>query len=300
MGTCLEPTISNNFPKVVVFSRPQQPAPYHFGEWFSPLAEGDVKKTDLSIFLHFGEALGDLRQVGQGKEWVEFFSLTLNPLGWIKSFLHETDGIPLPESRAAANRLLAILNEAHRQPIDPKRAITSDEAITLFFATNEFFEAFDREHRNIDVFTVTPKGLYDTRLLVEKTEEKFPENVRKHFSSTMLYDLRQAGRCLAFEVTTACAFHIFRFTEALTLLYYEKLAKQPWPLHKRDLGIYITELEKLPKVNTDVTTRLNEIRKFERNPTIHPEHIVALERAPILFELCTGAIFVMGEEIEKL
>jgi hypothetical protein len=293
METCLESDI-------FISSRPLRPTPYHFGKWFSPLGGSSMKKTDLSIFLHLGEALGDLRQIGQGKEWVEFFSLTLNPLAWIKKFLHETDGIPLPESRAAASRLLTILTEFHRQPIDPKRAITSDEAIALFFATNEFLEAFDREHRNIDVFTVTPKGLYDTRLLAEKTEEKFPENVRKHFSKTMLYDLRQAGRCLAFDVPTACAFHIFRLTEALTLLYYERLAKQPWTLTGRDLGKYIEQLNKLPGVNTDATRRLDEIRKFERNPTIHPEHIVALERAPILFELCTGAIFVMGEEIEKL
>lgn len=282
-----------------VYSRPLRPTPYHFGKWFFSVGSGDMKKTDLSIFLHFGEALADLRRLRPGMEWIEFYSLVINPIEWFKKFLHETEKIPLPDSRKSAEQLLAKLSETAKRPVDPKRLITQDEAL-LFFLMTEFLEAFDREHRNIDVFTVTPKGLYDTRLLVEKTEEKFPKNVRQHFSDMMIYDLRQAGRCLAFEVPTACAFHIFRFTEALTLLYYEKLAKQSWSLQKRDLGAYITELEKLPKVNRDVTTRLNEIRKFERNPTMHPEHIIPLERSPILFEMCTGVIFGMGEEIDKL
>jgi hypothetical protein len=259
-----------------------------------------MKRIDLSVFLHFGESLGELKKAWTGMEWIEFYMLVLTPIDWLQRFIRETEGVPCPDSTSSAKRLLAILTEATKQPVNPKRAITSDEVAGVFHTTDEFLESFEREHRNLDVFTVTPKGIYDTRLLIDKTEEKFPESIRKHFSPIMLYDLRQAGRCLAFEVPTACAFHVFRLTEALALRYWEVLAKHPWPHNQRDLGRYITELEKLPGVNKDLTRRLDEIRKFERNPTIHPEHIVDLERAPILFELSTGAIYGMGDEICKL
>jgi hypothetical protein len=136
--------------------------------------------------------------------------------------------------------------------------------------------------------------------LIEKPENKFPSSVRGVFSDLMLYDLGQAGRCLAFEVPTAVAFHVFRATEAMMLRYYEILAKQPWPHNQHDWGRYIVELNRLPGINRDVTMRLEEIRKFERNPSIHPDAVVSVERAPVLFELCSGVIYTMAEEVHKL
>jgi len=41
--------------------------------------------------------------------------------------------------------------------------------------------------------------------------------------------LKEAGRCLAFDLPTACAFHICRATEALMLTYYEALTGNAWP-----------------------------------------------------------------------
>jgi hypothetical protein len=46
--------------------------------------------------------------------------------------------------------------------------------------------------------------------------------------------------------------------------------------------------------------RLEEIRKFERNPSIHPDAIVSLEKAPVLFKLCNGVMYTMADEIRKL
>src|SRR5580704_15255734 len=92
------------------------------------------------------------------------------------------------------------------------------------------------------VFTVTPKGIYDTRLLMTRPEEKFPERVRSILPPQVLADLKQAASCLAFDIPTACAFHVCRATEALLLKYYEVLTGSPYSLPYRNWNRYVEEL----------------------------------------------------------
>ena len=81
------------------------------------------------------------------------------------------------------------------------------------------------------------------------------------------------------------------------LKYYEVLKGSPMPF-KKDWNRYIEELVKVnaPK---QLTSRLNEIREMDRNAYIHPDINVTLAEAPILFELCSGVIFQMAQEIQK-
>jgi hypothetical protein len=120
------------------------------------------------------------------------------------------------------------------------------------------------------------------------------------FSDIVLYDLSQAGRCLAFDVPTAVAFHVFRATQAVMKDYYEALSGQEWTDPRHEWGKYVAEIEKLDKANKDAVMRLKEIGKFERNPTIHEDVTVSLHKAPTLFELCTGVLYTMAVEIKAL
>ena len=258
-----------------------------------------MKQTDLTIFYYLGAALEGLRHVATGMARFDGWLLATPASDPLLRFLGEIDAVPLPDSRAAANELLTALSGVLALS-DIDSPLTQEEVVKIHQLKEKFEAAFDRERHNIDVFTVMPKGIYNTRMLIEHAEDKFPECVREVLPSEMLYDLRQAGRCLAFEVPTACAFHIFRATEVLILRYYEVLSGHRWTIKQRDWGHYITELHKLQNVNTDVMMRLDEIRKFERNPNIHPETSVSLDRAPLLFELCSGVIYTMGDEIRKL
>ena len=45
--------------------------------------------------------------------------------------------------------------------------------------------------------------------------------------------------------------------------------------------------------------RLMEIKNLNRNPLIHPEEVIPLEEAPIMFDLCNGVIYYMAVEIRK-
>jgi hypothetical protein len=168
----------------------------------------------------------------------------------------------------------------------------------LMRSKEKFEESFEHDCRNLDVFMVTPKGIYSTRQLIENAENKFSPAIRSVLPPESIADIQWAGKSLAFEIPTACAFYIFRATESLMLKYYEVLTGHAWAFKKKDWKIYGEQLvnENAPAA---ITTRLDEIRKQDRNAYIHPDKNVTLEEAPIIFELCTGVIFQMAQEIQK-
>ncbi len=262
-----------------------------------------MKSTNLNIFFQLGAQLQYFIQTAHiDQEWDELYLFSHLAKTWLIAFLAETTeyGNSLQDSRASAQSLLDRMNKIFALPqSDWKRPITQAEYISLSNGKDELEKNFEREHKNIDVFTVTPKGVYNTRILIEHPEAQFPDKVRAVIPDQMLYDLRQAGRCLAFDIPTACAFHVCRGTEALMLAYYKVLAGHDWNHKKKDWKIYIEQLtaEKAPK---RITSRLEEIRELDRNTYIHPDINVSLEEAQVLFGLCTGVNFYMAEEIDRL
>jgi hypothetical protein len=259
-----------------------------------------MKETNLHIFYRLGEGLTDLRQLKIGMPAVEILMLVLRPREWLDRFLSQTKDVPMPKARAAASSLNRILSPFNTLPVDFQHQLTQDDMWQISSLLDNFEKEFEREQQNINVFTVLPKGIYDTRALLESAEKKFPESVRGAFTAQIIYDLQQAGRCLAFECPTASAFHMFRATEALLLKYYETVAGNPWDKPQRDWGKYVEALEKLPNPNRDLLSRLNEIRGIDRNPYTHPDRNVSHDEAPMLFELSYGVMYRMAEEIVKL
>jgi hypothetical protein len=262
-----------------------------------------MKSTNLNIFVQLGSQLQYFIQVAHiGQEWDELFLFSTLAKECLGAFLEETAvyGEALQDSRASAQGLLDQMNVLFALPQhDWKRPITQAEYIALSNGKDEFEKNFEREHKNIDVFTVTPKGIYNTRLLMEHPERQFPDKSRAILPAQMVYDLKQAGRCLAFDIPTACAFHVCRGTEALMLAYYGLLARHPWSFKKKDWKIYIEQLI-VSHAPAKITNRLEEIRLLDRNAYIHPDMNVSLEEAQVLFGLCAGVNSYMAEEVVKL
>lgn len=262
-----------------------------------------MKATNLSVFYQLGASITYLvDHVNIGDKAGELHLQIFNPCQWLVRFRTESSELEdtFKDTCAAAEGFITMIHGwMDSIPKDWNRLVTQDEVQGLYFWKDKFEEAFEREHRNLDVFTVTPKGLYNTRLLINAPVRQFPERLRIVLPQQMSYDVEQAGRCLAFDLPTACAFHICRGTEALMVAYYEVLAKQKWPHKKRDWNIYIEQLiaKDSPKRITD---RLKEIQAGDRNAYIHPDINVELDEAQILFNLCASVNFYMAEEMVKL
>jgi len=282
--------------------------PEYWGRWFSPLDGTDMEQTDLQVFYGLGAALRNINDLRFGASSTDVIYALFQPERWLDEFLKETnhysshkkENFPLPDSQAAAQKLLENIRRItklayHADPGAPTMAENDYVALKLGL---EMFEAeFARECRRLNVFTVTRKGIYDLRELIEHPEQKFSQSIIALLPDKTIKDLRQAGRALAFEMPTACAFHICRAAESVIIAYCQALTGKPWPHKQRDWGKYILELEN-HSAPPQITSRLKEIKNMDRNPYTHPEKTATIEEAPILFELCTGVMYFMAKEME--
>jgi hypothetical protein len=272
-------------------------------QWFfHPLAGGRVIEVNLYSMYEVGSRARKVLQLNASDKRRDVNRILLDAYGWISSFQLEARHVQLERTMNATGSLVKLITVS----IDMATAENFNEPVgdqfiqTLQKYFQRFEEAFRVEASRANVYAITSKGLYDTRKLMEVADEKFSEKVRKMLPEQTVYDLREAGKCLAVECPTAAVFHMLRGTEAFMLKYYEALAGKPWPFVKnKDWGSYITHLKKR-NAPTNLTNRLDEIRAFERNPIIHPEHNVAPARALPMFDLVSAVIILMAEEMESL
>ena len=159
--------------------------------------------------------------------------------------------------------------------------------------------AYDFDHAPL--FLLEKKGIYDTLDLVENAEKRYPESIRKVLPSLTISDLNQAGKCLAVDLPTACAFHVCRATEGLMRAYYKKLTGYDWPPPppkppmRKDWAVLVDQL-RIEGAPAAIYNRLGEIRD-DRNAYAHPDVIVPIDEAPVIYDLCTGVIFYMAKEM---
>jgi hypothetical protein len=165
---------------------------------------------------------------------------------------------PLNFTTAAALKLYQQINEVVPQELNemiakvPSGVALSSEPFLPWWvvnnireAANEFETVLRNECQVMDTYFVSKKGAYSTIDLVERAHHQIPESIRAKVPELTRKDFDQAGKCIAFDVPTAAAFHLLRGTETLIRTYYDLKV----PGHKkakpkmRNWGTYIRLLK---------------------------------------------------------
>ena len=84
-------------------------------------------------------------------------------------------------------------------------------------------------------------------------------------------DLREAGKCLAFELPNATAFHLHRANESVLRRYFEVSAKGITAPKTRNMGDYLKLLDEVDGADKKVIASLRDLKDLHRNPLAHPE-----------------------------
>ena len=82
-------------------------------------------------------------------------------------------------------------------------------------AAKEFETVLRTECQIMDTYFVSKKGTHSTKDLVENAHYHVPEPSRSSLPEQTKRDFDYAGKCIAFDVPTAAAFHLLRGTEAV-------------------------------------------------------------------------------------
>jgi hypothetical protein len=144
------------------------------------------------------------------------------------------------------------------------------------------------------VFHVFPKRAYDVSILTSDATQIFSQQVRDFLNEEENFNIREAGRCLAFEVPTAAGFHLFRALDSI-LQRYVRVVRGSLPKN-RNWGQYIKCLDEAG-VDKKITGVLFQIKEFHRNPIVHPEKRLDVEEALSLVGIAESALSMMVAEI---
>jgi hypothetical protein len=165
----------------------------------------------------------------------------------------------------------------------------------------DFETVLANELPGLATYSVSPKGIYSTDDLITNAELQIPEKYRHVLSEKAKADIQQAGKCLAFELPTASAFHMWRAVESIMDSYHEALTTKNFADAgvTRNWGAYIKALE-AAKAERKITVFLDHIREGYRNPISHPNEMLELDEAFALFGPATSVIGQLLKEILEI
>jgi hypothetical protein len=173
------------------------------------------------------------------------------------------------------------------------------EGISLLTALNTFEMALLSEASIADAYYVLEKDPYSTLALITKGETLFPPDTLKKAPEAHL-DLQEAGRCIAYELPTAAAFHIHRATEAVLRRYWTAVTGDSAKPKIRSIGVYLAALRKKNCGDPKVIAALSQMNDLHRNPTIHPEGYLNVAEAIALVGLANSVVAAMLKEIPDI
>jgi len=205
--------------------------------------------------------------------------------------------LSLDASRPVIWDILRLGEEFLRAPEDSREGILQRNRPAIYQLTAKLSILLEQDLGHQAVYHVLPKRAYSTHKLIDDATSLFSPRVVSELSDLELLDIRDAGKCAAFELPIAAAFHLFRAVDALLQRYTIAVAgslprSQNW-------GQYISELEK-GGVDQKITSVLRQIKDLYRNPIIHPETRLDVEESLSLFGIVESVVsLIVGDMVAR-
>ncbi len=210
-----------------------------------------------------------------------------------------TGPVSLRVCRQNVQELLSAIEHILLPPAGHKNELTKpvrySGALRVASAVTELSAVLEAECRTLDTCAVSQKGAYSTPLLIDHAEILIPESTREKLDGVAIDDIRQAGRCLAFDLPTAAGFHLFRAVESVMHVLYDQVKGKLQKHNKPKTWFNYVEKLKEAQVTSSVTDLLNNIRGNYRNPVAHPKVTLTSDDAIVLLPLGVMAIQKMVE-----
>lgn len=270
-----------------------------------PALEGQVNRLDLHLIYSFGKTLAPLASLTPEVTMRD----VLFPLLTARTILHTMGGANSPllsAARRAVGNLIAEIDGLVPGPISEVLAMDMEKTVgwragQITRALSELESVLGNDMPGIAAYLVIKKGIYDTDDLITNAERQLNEETAQFLPRVACDDLQAAGKCLAYALPTACAFHLWRAVETVADFYYQALTGKTFKEAKitRTWFKYIEALEKA-KADKAITGFLNLIRHKYRNPQTHPTTNVSPGMAKGLFSVAIGVIDQMLMEIGRL
>lgn len=210
--------------------------------------------------------------------------------------------LSLKASRAALHSLISALNDGIKETKESPEAADKNglpfELYRISWAAEQLAPVLRAELSVQAVYQIAPKRAYDIDTLIDNGTTIFSEGVRSNFTLDERYDIEQAGKCLAVEVPTAAAFHLFRAGESVLRRYYTIVVGALPKPKMRNWGAYLKNLRKC-NAEPKVLSALDQIKDLHRNPVLHPETKIDIDEALSLVGMIESVISAMTADMKR-
>lgn len=265
----------------------------------------DMERLSLPFFYRLGAKVGPLAEMQLEPD--KRFEIFVASVGIADSLQLLLGTFPtLNVCRACGKELMDAINKAstwfHGKKVEEWE--TKDYQADAIFKevinkAKTFETVLSAELENLATYHVTQKGIYSTPELVERAELALPESVREKLDTQILNEIRESGRCLAFDNATASGFHIMRATEAVMHQYYLAVCEPEDTKKLVSWGAYIKALrDSTDPTILETVAVLQQIKDNDRNLIMHPERILSPDDAFTLFEVAKGAMMSMAGKLK--
>jgi hypothetical protein len=198
-----------------------------------------------------------------------------------------------PRSKAQAEVVLQVITEILA---GTDAVMSGDHRGRLMFHLVGFNETLASELQSFDLYWVEPKLGYNTSELLTDGTVVFPKPIRDVLPDELKHEVREAARCLEYEVFDAVGFHILRAVE-LTVLDYFTLAEWSGP-KPTAWNNYARSLKKL-NVHRKIRWMIVRLSELHRNELLHAEAVLSAPEASMLFALMQEVMPVMIADVAK-
>ena len=201
----------------------------------------------------------------------------------------------LRSSRELGVALLGAL-QAQTEKVGLDETLAFTDVLPITHAYSQYKIALLAELGVFPSYFVTQKGGYDTLSLLDDASRLFSSSLAAKVPEA-LFDVMEAGKALAFELGTACGFHVFRATESVLRRYYVEVTGGKAEPKVRNIGVYLNALKQANCGEPKVLAALKQMTDFHRNPLIHPEAALTIDEAVSILGLARSVIDQMLSEL---
>lgn len=242
-----------------------------------------MKPVSIYKYINLGGQLSYLRSVNEGYRVHDPDTILDN----INQFIANINKSELEVTKNALIKLKEFSKEL--EITDKDYRINKEEERVLFQIMDKILFVIKAESKSKFTFIISEKRidvnklLFDIKsILAHDVFDVLPDNIQ--------YDIKESGKCIAYECPTASAFHVLRGVEGLLRTLLKKLSPQV-DTSQMNWGPLIIELRNLNISDLSILLdNLDRIRDNYRNPTNHPEKIFNIEEAQDLFNMCVGVV----------
>ena len=258
-------------------------------------------RVDGSALYRFIASLPPLKTIRPEHSFVDIYSSVNGAWYWLDVFLNKSIFEPRT-SYEEGHSLLTLLKEVADKGLDKER--DSDEVghfytYRIHEALRQFETVLLAELRREDIYLVSRKRGYENEALIDNATVLFPPDLARKVPEAT-FDIQQAGRCIAFELSTAAGLHLLRGYEVVLHRYYDAVTQGAERPEGRNIGDYIKNLVEHGGSDEKLITALKGLKDFYRNPLIHPEESLdSIDDAIALMNLIQTVIVQMLKAIPE-